>query len=441
MKYHAYELAHALVSPMRLAVKGLRFQLEWPWNPLSLTPLGKSISAACEVFEGLTRRYGKPDWDIDTVEIDGREVAVEIEQVRFKPFCELVHFKRRLPVSAGHADPKVLIVAPMSGHYATLLRGTVRAMLPDHEVYVTDWIDARDVPVFQGGFDLDDFIDYIIEFIEFLGPRTHVIAVCQPAVPVLAATALMASRDHPAQPASLTLMGGPIDTRRNPTVVNDLAETRPMSWFEQNVISSVPFPNAGAMRRVYPGFIQLTGFMTMNLDRHRKAHWELFENLVKGDCDSVAQHRKFYDEYLSVMDLPAEFYLQTVHTVFQEHALPNGEMRHRGELVDCSAITKTALMTVEGENDDICGLGQTQAAHDLCSNVPEDEQFHYVQPGVGHYGVFNGTRWRTEIQPRIAEMIRTIDLKRRNALPLEPILQTSTGMHAAAAIAPSTSIH
>jgi poly(3-hydroxybutyrate) depolymerase len=403
--------------------------------------MGKSLSAACEVFEGLTRRYGKPEWDIDSVSINGREVGIEIEQVRFKPFCELKHFKRQLPVRSGHDDPKVLIVAPMSGHYATLLRGTVKAMIPDHEVYVTDWIDARDVPVYQGGFDLDDFIDYIIEFVEFLGPRTHVMAVCQPAVPVLAATAIMASRDHPAQPASLTLMGGPIDTRRNPTVVNDLAETRPIEWFEQNVISMVPFPNAGFMRRVYPGFIQLTGFMTMNLDRHRKAHWDLFENLVKGDCDSVAQHRKFYDEYLAVMDLPADFYLQTVRTAFQEHALPKGEMRHRGELVDCSAINKTALMTVEGENDDICGLGQTQAAHDLCTNVPQDEKFHYVQPGVGHYGVFNGTRWRTEIQPRIREMIRTIDYKRRRDLPVEPIMRSATGMHAAASIAPSTSIH
>ena len=362
--------------------------------------------------------------------------------MRFKPFCELINFKRALPVGDSKNDPKVLVVAPMSGHYATLLRGTVQAMLPEHDVYVTDWIDARDVPIYQGTFDLDDFIDYVIEFIEFLGPRTHVIAVCQPAVPVLAATALMASRDHPAQPASVTLMGGPIDTRRNPTVVNDLAATRPIEWFEQNVISMVPFPNAGMMRRVYPGFIQLTGFMTMNLDRHRKAHWDLFENLVKGDCDSVAQHRKFYDEYLAVMDLPAEFYLQTVQTAFQDHALPNGEMRHRGELVDCSAIRQTALMTVEGENDDICGLGQTQAAHDLCVNVPEDEHFHYVQPGVGHYGVFNGTRWRTEIQPRIREMIRTIHHRRKQAEPIEPIVRAATGMHAAAnVITDSTVLH
>ncbi len=442
MKYHAYELAHALVSPMRLFAKGLRFQIDFPLNPISATPFGKTISAACQVFEDVTRRYGKPDWDINATSVNGRAVPVEIEQALFKPFCELIHFKRQLPVSHHRRDPKVLIVAPMSGHYATLLRGTVNAMLPEHDVYVTDWIDAREVPVFQGRFDLDDFIDYVIEFCEFLGPHTHVIAVCQPAVPVLAATALMASRDHAAQPASLTLMGGPIDTRRNPTVVNDLAATRPIEWFERNVISSVPWPNAGMLRRVYPGFIQLTGFMTMNLDRHRKAHWELFDNLVKGDCDSVAQHRKFYDEYLAVMDLPAEFYLHTVRTAFQEHALPKGEMRHRGERVDCGAITKTALMTVEGENDDICGLGQTQAAHDLCINVPEDEHFHYVQPGVGHYGVFNGTRWRTEIQPRIRDMIRSIDQKRRREQAIEPIIQAATGMHATTPVAlPSSSLH
>ncbi|MGI9524949.1 MAG: polyhydroxyalkanoate depolymerase [Hyphomicrobiaceae bacterium] len=442
MKYHAYELAHALISPMRIAAKGLRYQMNFPFNPMAMTPMGKSISAACEVFEGLTRRYGKPDWDIDSTSVNGRAVEVEIEQVKFKPFCELIEFKRKLPVSVSKHEPKVLIVAPMSGHYATLLRGTVKAMLPEHNVYVTDWVDARHVPIFQGTFDLDDFIDYIIEFVEFLGPNTHVIAVCQPAVPVLAAAALMASRNHPNQPASLTLMGGPIDTRRNPTVVNDLAAARPIEWFEHNVISMVPWPNAGFLRRVYPGFIQLSGFMTMNLDRHRKAHWNLFENLVKGDCDSVAQHRKFYDEYLAVMDLPAEFYIQTVRTAFQEHALANGTMYHRGEIVDCSAIEKTALMTVEGENDDICGLGQTEAAHDLCTNIPADEHFHYVQPGVGHYGVFNGTRWRTEIQPRIREMIRTIEHKRQAASPTDPIARSATSMHAAATITHgSTQLH
>jgi poly(3-hydroxybutyrate) depolymerase len=264
----------------------------------------------------------------------------------------------------------------------------------------------------QGRFDLDDFIDYIIDFVEFLGPNTHIIAVCQPAVPALAATAIMASRESAIQPASLTMMGGPIDTRRNPTVVNKLAMERPLSWFANNVVSTVPFPHAGMMRRVYPGFMQLTGFMTMNLEKHVKAHRDLFSNLVKGDCDSVKQHQEFYDEYMAVMDLTEEFYLQTVQTVFQDHLLPDGKMMHRGEKVDCSAIRKTAIISVEGERDDICGLGQTKAALDLCSNVPADEKYHYVQMGVGHYGVFNGTRWRTEIQPRIREMIRTVNYKR-----------------------------
>jgi poly(3-hydroxybutyrate) depolymerase len=303
----------------------------------------------------------------------------------------------------------------MSGHYATLLRGTVEAMIPEHEVYITDWQDARDVPLYLGGFDLDDFIDYVMEFIDFIGPNTHVIAVCQPSVPVLAATALMAARDHACQPASVTLMGGPIDTRRNPTVVNKLAGSKPIEWFERNVVMRVPFPNPGALRKVYPGFMQLTGFMTMNLERHMNAHVDLFKNLVKGDQDSVQSHRTFYDEYLAVMDLTAEFYLQTVRTAFQEHALPEGKMVHRNERVDCSAIRNTALMTVEGEKDDICGLGQTEVAHDLCTNIPIDEKYHYVQPGVGHYGVFNGRRWRTEIQPRIREMIRTIQFKRQTA--------------------------
>jgi poly(3-hydroxybutyrate) depolymerase len=286
-------------------------------------------------------------------------------------------------------------------------------MIEEHDVYVTDWKDARDIPLAQGSFDLDDFVDYLIEFVEFLGPNTHVVAVCQPSVAALAATAVMAKRGSDCQPASLTLMGGPIDTRRNPTVVNELARKRPIEWFQRNVINTVPFPNAGFMRPVYPGFIQLTGFMTMNLDRHTTAHMDLFRNLIKGDRDSVDAHSRFYDEYLAVMDLTAEFYLQTVEMVFQKHDLPDRRMRHRGELIDCAAIRKTALLTIEGERDDICGLGQTEAAHDLCPNVRIDERYHYVQPGVGHYGVFNGKRWRTEIQPRIREMIRTIQFKRQ----------------------------
>ncbi len=413
MQYHAYEYAHMFASPLRLAARGLRHAIQSPWNPMGATLPARHLAAGCEVFEKLTRRYAKPEFGISSTKIHGLPVPVREEVVLSKTFCDLLHFDRDEKVVGKRYDPKVLLVAPMSGHYATLLRGTVQAMIPEHSLYITDWKDARDVPLAFGRFDLDDFVDYLVEFIRFLGPDTHVIAVCQPSVPALVATAVMAALDDPCQPASLTLMGGPIDTRRNPTVVNDLARQRPIDWFERNVISYVPFPNAGFMRRVYPGFVQLTGFMTMNLERHTTAHMELFRNLVKGDCDSVQEHKRFYDEYLAVMDLTAEFYLQTVETVFQRHDLPDGRMLHRGVPVDCSAIRRTTLMTVEGERDDICGLGQTEAAHDLCPNVPDGERYHYVQEGVGHYGVFNGRRWRTEIQPRIREMIRTTQFKRR----------------------------
>lgn len=413
MHYYAYEMAHAVLSPWRFVMQGLRHCLDWPFNPMSHTIVGRNIVAACEVFENITRRYGKPEFGIKSTHIGGLEVPVQEETVLVKPFCNLVHFARDTDVAGKRYDPKVLIVAPMSGHYATLLRGTVAAMLPEHEVYITDWVDAREIPLAMGRFDFDDYVDYLIDFVRFMGPNTHMIAVCQPAVPCLVATAVMAARGESIQPASLVLMGGPIDTRRNPTKVNDLAATRPVEWFERNVITTVPFPHPGFMRPVYPGFTQLTGFMTMNLERHMNAHVELFSNLVKGDCDSVKQHHDFYEEYLAVMDLTAEFYLQTVKTVFQDHSLPDRKLFHRDEYVDCSAIRNTALLTIEGERDDICGLGQTEAAHDLCTSIPSDEKVHYVQPGVGHYGVFNGTRWRTEIQPRIREFIRTIQFKRK----------------------------
>ena len=413
MQYMAYEIAHLMIQPMRLACRTLKHQAELPLSRFAVGPFARQVSAMCEVFEGVTRRYGKPEWGISETTVHGLKVPVNEEVVWRKPFCNLVHFDRSEAVVGKRYDPKLLIVAPMSGHYATLLRGTVAEMIKEHNVYVTDWVDARDISIVDGRFDLDDFIDYLIEMIQFLGPNTHVMAVCQPSVPALAAAAVMAARNDPCQPSSLTMMGGPIDTRRNPTKVNELAEKRSINWFRKNVISYVPFPNLGFMRSVYPGFVQLTGFMTMNLERHTEAHMTLFENLVKGDCDSVKSHKEFYEEYLAVMDLPAEFYLQTIETVFQKHALPNGTMMHRGKRVDCGAITKTAIITVEGERDDICGLGQTEAAHDLCPNVPFDEHYHYVQPGVGHYGVFNGTRFRTEIAPRIREMIRTIQFKRR----------------------------
>ncbi len=413
MHYFAYEMAHAVLSPWRFGIQAMRHALDWPMNPLGQSSMGRNISAACEVFENLTRRYGKPEFGIKSVKIDGLPVAIRQETALVKPFCNLLHFVRDETVAGRRNDPKVLIVAPMSGHYATLLRGTVEAMLPEHDVYVTDWVDAREIPAAMGRFDFDDFIDHLIEFAQFIGPNTHMLCVCQPAVPGLVATALMAQRGDPCQPASLTLMGGPIDTRRNPTKVNKLAEARPIEWFERTVTTVVPFPHPGFMRPVYPGFMQLTGFMQMNLERHMTAHVDLFRDLVKGDCDSVKQHQDFYEEYMAVMDLTSEFYLQTVATVFQEHLLPDKKLVHRNTLVDCAAIKTTALMTVEGEKDDICGLGQTEAAHDLCTSIPADEKVHYVQLGVGHYGVFNGTRWRTEIQPRIREFIRTIDRKRR----------------------------
>ncbi|MEZ5856259.1 MAG: polyhydroxyalkanoate depolymerase [Hyphomicrobiaceae bacterium] len=413
MQYHVYEAMHSLIQPARLMAQATRTLVETSVPGFAKTYGFRTVTAGLELFENMTKRYGKPEFGLKETRLHGLSVAVHEEVVFRKPFADLLHFVRDERQMGKRDDPRVLIVAPMSGHYATLLRGTVEAMLPEHDVYITDWRDARDVPLHLGQFDLDDFIDYLIEFMQFLGPNTHVIAVCQPSVPALAAAAVMAARDDPNQPMSLTLMGGPIDTRRNLTVVNQLARDKPIEWFERNVISNVPFPNLGFMRRVYPGFVQLTGFMTMNLERHATAHLDLFKNLVKGDDGSVAQHKTFYDEYLAVMDMAAEFYLQTVETVFQRHALPDGVMLHRGERVDCSAIRKTALMTVEGERDDICGLGQTEAAHDLCCNIAIDEKYHYVQPGVGHYGVFNGRRWRTEIQPRIREMIRSIQFKRR----------------------------
>jgi poly(3-hydroxybutyrate) depolymerase len=295
-----------------------------------------------------------------------------------------------------------LLVAPMSGHYATLLRGTVSTMLPDFDVYITDWKDARSVSRWDGNFDLDDYVDYLIQIFHHLETPAHVMAVCQPSVPVLAAVALMNGKNDPLTPRSMILMGGPIDTRSNPTAVNKLAKEKGIDWFKKNVIMTVPYPLAGAMRRVYPGFLQLTGFMTMNLDRHVSAHRELFWHLVQGDED---KHAEFYDEYMSVMDLTEEFYLQTIERVFINHDLPNGTYRHRGQLIDCTAITKTALMTIEGERDDISGVGQTEAAHEICSGLAADEKLHYLQMGVGHYGVFSGSKFRAEVAPKIAAFI------------------------------------
>ena len=405
MYYHIYELNHAALQPLRAVADATRLLYRNPLNPLSATPIGRSLAAAAEVFERTTRRYGKPDFGFSTVEVDGEAVEVAEKVVWSKPFCDLIHFQRDLPRSR-RPDPKLLVVAPMSGHYATLLRGTVEAMMQHAEVYITDWADARMVPLSDGRFDLDDYVDYIIEMLHHLGPDTHVMAVCQPSVPVLSAVSLMESRGDRFSPASMTLMGGPIDTRRNPTAVNLLAEKKGIEWFRDNVIMQVPFPNPGFLRDVYPGFLQLSGFMSMNLDRHLIAHKDFFMHLVKDDGDSAEKHREFYDEYLAVMDLTAEFYLQTVETVFVRHDLPKGQMKHRGELVDPSAVRTVALLTVEGENDDISGVGQTQASHDLCVNIPDSMRGHHLQPRVGHYGVFNGSRFRADIVPRIVESMK-----------------------------------
>jgi poly(3-hydroxybutyrate) depolymerase len=405
MFYHLYEMNHAMMQPWRAAIHANGIFYRNPLNPISMTRAGRTAAAWCEVFERTTRRYGKPTFDLPQTEVDGETVDVNESIIWSKPFCNLIHFKRTLPKSRA-ADPKILLVAPMSGHYATLLRGTVERFLPEAEVYITDWIDARNVPVSDGTFDLDDYIDYLIEILHLLGPDTHIVGVCQPSVPVMAAISLMESRNDPNVPLSMILMGGPIDTRLNPTAVNRLAEEKDISWFKTNAIMKVPFPNLGFMRSVYPGFLQLTGFMTMNLDRHLTAQKDFFLHVVRDDGDSAEKHREFYDEYLAVMDLTEEFYLQTVETVFIEHALPNGTMMHRGEKVDPSAIRRVALFTIEGENDDITGRGQTRGAHALCPSIPDAMKLHHEQPKVGHYGVFNGSRFREQIAPRILEFMR-----------------------------------
>ena len=406
MFYQLYELNHAALQPYRALADAVKLFYSHPLNPASQTTFGRSIAGAAELFERTTRRYAKPEFGISETTVNFVRTPVKEKVVWSKPFCDLIHFERKLPEN-HRPDPKILLVAPMSGHYATLLRGTVETFLPRAEVFITDWTDARMVPLSDGPFDLDDYVDYIIDMLRWLGPDTHVIAVCQPSVPVLSAVSVMEARGDEAAPSTMTLMGGPIDTRRNPTAVNLLAEEKGIGWFRDNVITSVPWPHPGFGRPVYPGFLQLSGFMSMNLDRHLIAHKDFFMHLVKDDGDSAEKHREFYDEYLAVMDLTAEFYLQTVDTVFVRHALHKGEMTHRGEPVDPAAIHNVALLTVEGENDDISGLGQTKAAHDLCVNIPDEMRAHHMQPKVGHYGVFNGSRFRADIAPRILDFIRS----------------------------------
>jgi poly(3-hydroxybutyrate) depolymerase len=405
MLYQFYDMQQTLLSPVRLAAETVQHMFSHPLMPMSYTRVGRAMAAGAEMVERATRRYGKPAFGLDSTTIDGTAYPVVEEVLLSKPFCDLLHFNRIVP--EGRDDPKLLVVAPMSGHYATLLRGTVEALLPDHDVYVTDWMNAALVPLIDGvAFDLDAYVDYLIEFIEFLGPETHLLAVCQPSVPVMAAVSLMSADDGAAAPRSMTLMGGPVDTRVNPTKVNKLAAERSMEWFERSAISTVPPAYPGFMRRVYPGFLQLSGFMSMNLDRHVGSAMKQFQHLVRGDGLGAQGHRAFYDEYLSVMDLDAAFFLQTVKVAFQDHALPNGTWVSRGRKVDPGAVRNTALMTVEGELDDISGVGQTYAAHALCANLPADKHRHWLQNGVGHYGIFNGRRWRGEILPQVRAFIR-----------------------------------
>jgi poly(3-hydroxybutyrate) depolymerase len=410
MLYALYEAGYYASTPVRLAAQATRDFWSSPLNPGRDSELGRTLYAGAGLMANLTRRYGRPAWGIDSVEIDGQPVRVRPTEVWRSPWVKLTHFARDMADMrrAGRRDlePAVLIVAPLSGHYATLLRGTVQAFLQDHEVFVTDWSNARDVPVLEGRFDFHDYVDHIREMLRQLGPRPHVVAVCQPGPPVLAAAALMAEDGEECRPGSMIFMGSPIDARFSPTVTNKLAEEKPFAWFKSNMIYTVPAPYPGMGRRVYPGFVQLYSFMSMNLERHQEAHLRYLEDLMKGDGDSADKHLEFYDEYLSVLDLTEEFYLQTVDYVFQQHLLPKGELIHRGRPVQPGAIRDIGLMTVEGENDDISGIGQTQAAHALCTGLSDDFKQDYVQPHVGHYGVFNGRRFREEIYPRVRAFIR-----------------------------------
>ncbi|MCH2547607.1 MAG: polyhydroxyalkanoate depolymerase [Alphaproteobacteria bacterium] len=401
--YNMHEMHHATMSPIRTAASMNKMLFRSPYNLLSYTRFGKTFAAASELVERATRRYIKPEFEIERTSIKGKRYDIEEETVMELPFCRLLHFKKKQKID----QPTVLLVAPMSGHHATLLRGTVRGLLPHADVYITDWTDAREVPFYEGKFDLGDYMTYLMEFMKHLGRDTHTIAVCQPAVPLMASVAVLNAQNAEYAPRSMTLMGGPIDTREAPTVVNRTATERPLSWFENNVVTRVPANYPGFMRKVYPGFLQLTGFMTMNLERHIGEHIKLYNHLVQGDGDSAEAHRKFYNEYLSVADLPGEFYLQTIDVVFQRHLLPKGEMTYNGQKVDPTKITRTALLTIEGELDDISGVGQTAAAQKLCTNLPDAMKHHHLQKGVGHYGIFNGTKFREQVLPVINKFIAT----------------------------------
>ena len=404
MLYALHELRLAALAPWNAVAKTSLDLLTSPFSPFFYLPQSRRLAAGAELFYRLTQRYEKPVFGITETVVEGARVAVADHAVIEKPFCRLLHFKREL--RSALRQPKVLLVAPLSGHHSTLLRDTVRALLPDHEVYVTDWTDARMVPLAHGPFHLDDYVDYMREFIRFLGPDVHVISVCQPTVPVLAAVALMADAGERATPRSMVMMGGPIDARRSPTSVNDLAMRKPFSWFERELIQPVPQKYPGFMRRVYPGFLQHLGFVAMNPRRHVLAHWDFYNHLLEGDGESAEAHRGFYDEYNAVLDMPAEYYLDTIRTVFQEHRLATGTWRVRGDLVRPETIRGTALLTLEGELDDISGNGQTEAAQHLCTGIPARKREHFLVPKVGHYGIFSGRRWRETISPRIRDFIR-----------------------------------
>ena len=408
MLYDAYELQKSMLAGASAMANFGAGMLNNPANPFAYFGGGSIVSSALEVFAHAAAPRGKPDFGLDRTIIDGKDVGVVEEIVLRKPFGQLKRFVRE-GVSGG---PKLLIVAPMSGHYATLLRGTVERMLPVAEVYITDWRDAKLVPLAEGSFDLDDYIDYIIEFMEAIGANegeggAHMLAVCQPSVPCYAAACVMSADKNPCRPKTLTMMGGPIDTREAPTAVNTLATERPHSWFAQNVIATIPATYPGAGRKVYPGFLQLSGFMTMNLGSHMMSHYEMFKHLVRGDDDSANLTKDFYEEYRSVCDMTAEFYLQTIDVVFQSHALPMGTMTHRGRPVDPAAITDIAILAIEGERDDISGLGQTKAALKIATALPESKKKYLMAKGAGHYGIFNGSKWRNTIAPVLEEWMAT----------------------------------
>ena len=409
MLYDAYEMQRSLLAgASKLAGLGAGW-LNNPSNPWGYSSAGPLVAASLEVFAHASAPRGKPEFGIDKVKVGKTIVAVDEDIVLRKPFGQVKHF-RKIDAEPG---PPLLIVAPMSGHYATLLRGTVARLLPGHDVYITDWRDAKLVTLSEGSFDFDDYIDYLTEFLELIGERSgeraHMLAVCQPAAPAFAATALMAKDRNPWRPKTLTMMGGPIDTRKAPTAVNTLATQRPHSWFENNVIATVPMIYPGAGRKVYPGFLQLAGFMTMNLGSHLISHWEMFKHLVVGDEEGADSTRKFYEEYRSVCDMSAEFYLQTMDVVFQRHLLPKGELKHRGRRVDPAAIRDTALLAIEGERDDISGLGQTRAALDIATKLPAAQKQYFMAKDVGHYGIFNGRKWRERIAPVVERFIAAND--------------------------------